>query len=260
MNTQNMNEPILSAHDIAIYVSGEGPPLAMLHGFTQTASSWSPVIRHMQKTHKCIAVDMPGHGQSPVPQRSLPECARDIAHTVGRATYVGYSFGARVALHIALLYPEAVERLVLVSATAGIEDDAQRAERRHDDEMLAEYIHEVGINRFINEWLEQPLFAGLPPEFARAEERKQNFPEDLADSLRFAGTGTQEPLWEQLPNITVPVLLVAGKQDTKFVALAERMDSLLPNSTLTIFDDVGHTVHLEDVHGFCTHLEKWLSA
>jgi 2-succinyl-6-hydroxy-2,4-cyclohexadiene-1-carboxylate synthase len=254
-----MTEPTLSEYAIAAYTYGQGPRLSLLHGFTQTASSWNPVIRELSRAFTCVAVDMPGHGNSPNAQRSLEQCAHDISHTVGPATYVGYSFGARVALHVALLYPHLCERLVLVSGTAGIEDESDRAERRHDDELLGEYILETGMNRFINEWLSQPLFASLPPEFAYIDERKQNLPEDMADSLRFAGTGTQEPLWSQLSQLAMPVLLVAGENDAKFTAIAERMHSLIPTSTLEIIENVGHTVQLEDTREFSDRLRHWLS-
>lgn len=254
-----MTEAFSHDHNIATYTHGDGPRLAFLHGFTQTASSWNPVIRELSREYSCIAVDMPGHGNSPDAPRSLSQCAHDIAHTVGTATYVGYSFGARVALHIALAFPHLCERLVLISGTAGIENDDERAERRHDDELLGEYIMETGMNRFINEWLSQPMFAGLPPEFAYIDERKQNLPEDMADSLRYAGTGTQEPLWAQLHQLSMPVLIVSGRNDTKFTALAERMHSLIPLSTLEVLDNVGHTVQLEDVREFANRLRHWLS-
>lgn len=253
-----MSEPIHSDYAIASYEYGSGERIALLHGFTQTASSWSPVVRDLQRNYTCITVDLPGHGNSPYPERSVAQCATDIAHSVGKATYVGYSFGARIALHIAVQHPELVERLVLISGTPGIEDVAERQARRQDDEMLGEYIHEAGMNRFINEWLRQPMFAGLPPEFARADERKENLPEDMADSLRYAGVGTQEPLWDQLANLTMPVLLVVGENDTKFVQIAERMHALIPNSTLQVYENVGHTVHLENMYEFGERLRTWL--
>lgn len=255
-----MSEPIQSDYAIAMYESGSGDRIAMLHGFTQTATSWSPVVRDLQRHYTCIAVDMPGHGNSPYPQRSVEQCAHDIAHSVGKATYIGYSFGARVALHIAVMYPQFVERLVLISGTPGIEDETERAERRRDDEMLGEYIHESGMNKFINEWLKQPMFAGLPTEYARVDERKQNLPEDMADSLRYAGVGTQEPLWNRLAELEMPVLLVAGRNDKKFVDIATRMHDKIPHSTLEIFDNVGHTVHLEDVFEFDDRLRDWLES
>jgi 2-succinyl-6-hydroxy-2,4-cyclohexadiene-1-carboxylate synthase len=253
-----MTQPVFSDYAIATYSYGEGPRLGLLHGFTQTASSWNPIIRELSSAFTCVAADMPGHGNLPDATRALPVCADDIVHSIGPATYVGYSFGARIALHIALQHPQLCERLVLISGTAGIEDDNARAERRQDDELLGEYIQEMGMNRFINEWLSQPLFVGLPPEFAYIEERKQNLPEDMADSLRYAGTGTQEPLWSRLSELTMPVLLVAGRNDTKFSALAQRMHSLIPSSTLEILDNVGHTAHLEDVREFSRRLQHWL--
>ena len=77
------------------------------------------------------------------------------------------------------------------------------------------------------------------------DDRRRNTAGGLASSLRLAGTGTQEPLWDRLPALTMPVLLVAGALDAKFVAAAERMAGLIPHVTLAVVDGAGHTVHLE---------------
>jgi 2-succinyl-5-enolpyruvyl-6-hydroxy-3-cyclohexene-1-carboxylate synthase/2-succinyl-6-hydroxy-2,4-cyclohexadiene-1-carboxylate synthase len=82
----------------------------------------------------------------------------------------------------------------------------------------------------------------------------------LASSLRLAGTGTQAPLWDRLPALTMPVLLVAGALDAKFVAAAERMAGLLPRPTLAVIEDAGHSVHLERPDRLLAILEPWLAA
>src|SRR5690606_23536537 len=117
-----------------------------------------------------------------------------LGDAAGPATYVGYSMGGRLALHLALARPDLVRRLVLIGATGGIDDEDDRAARRAADERLAAHLEQVGVATFVDEWLAQPLFAGLSPTAAARDERLANTAEGLASSLRLAGTGTQEPL------------------------------------------------------------------
>jgi 2-succinyl-6-hydroxy-2,4-cyclohexadiene-1-carboxylate synthase len=166
--------------------------------------------------------------------------------------------GGRLALHLAVARPDLVERLVLVSATPGIEGDDERAARRHADDALAAAIERDGVDAFLTRWLAQPLFTTLPPAAAQQADRRRNSPTGLASSLRLAGTGTQAPLWDALPALTMPVLVVAGALDDKFAAIAERMAAALPDAMLAIVDGAGHTVHLEQPDAFVDLLERWL--
>src|SRR5690606_19116726 len=119
--------------------------------------------------------------------------------------------------------PDAVRGLVLVSATGGIDDDAERTARRRSDDALADRIEAIGVDAFLDEWLAQPLFATLDEAAAGREERRANTAAGLASSLRLAGSGTQMPLWDRLRTLDVPTLVVAGALDPKFVALGERL-------------------------------------
>ncbi len=113
---------------------------------------------------------------------------------------------------------------------------------------------------FVDEWLSLPLFAGLPPERAHRRERLDNTAEGLASSLRLAGTGTQVPLWDRLAELTMPVLVVAGAEDAKFAALAERLAATIgPQAELVVVPGAGHTVHLEQPEAFLAVLEPWLA-
>jgi 2-succinyl-6-hydroxy-2,4-cyclohexadiene-1-carboxylate synthase len=160
--------------------------------------------------------------------------------------------GARFCLHLALAGPALVERLVLVSGTAGIDDVGERAARRAADEALADGIERDGVDAFLDRWLAQPLFAHqaerVDPDRQAADrrERRRNTPSGLASSLRLAGTGTQSPLWGRLAELTMPVTLIAGADDPKFVALAGRLaDAIGSSARLHIVPNAGHAAHLE---------------
>ena len=235
--------------------------LVLVHGFTQTSACWSPVDADLSADHDLVLVDAPGHGASAAVELDLWDAGRAVVDAGGAGTYVGYSMGGRICLHAALARPDRVTRLVLVSATGGLDDPDERAARRAADERLADHVLEVGVPVFVDEWLAQPMFAGLSPEAQHRRARLANTAPGLASSLRLAGTGTQEPLWDRLANLTMPVWVVAGARDTKFTALAERLASTIgPNATLAIIGDAGHTVHLEQPAAFLTNLRAWLAA
>jgi 2-succinyl-6-hydroxy-2,4-cyclohexadiene-1-carboxylate synthase len=234
----------------------------LAHGFTQTAQSWSLVQQLLRSRgfDDSKAIDLPGHGSASDVRADLWGSADHLVAAGGRTTYIGYSMGGRVSLHAALAHPHVVERLVLIGATAGIDNADARAQRRTDDQLLADRIETIGVEAFIDEWLQNPLFAGLTPNQSLREDRLRNTADGLASSLRLAGTGTQAPLWDRLIEISCPVLLLVGQHDQKFRATAERMATALPNAELRAIDDAGHSVHLEQPERTVDALADWLSA
>lgn len=236
--------------------------IVLAHGFTQTARSWDTVadlVRERIPDADIVAVDMPGHGSAAEIDADLWQSADRLVEIGGPATYVGYSMGGRVALHAALAHPERVESLVLIGATAGIDDAAEREARRVADELLADHITQVGVERFIDEWLATPLFARLTASNDQRTDRLRNTAEGLAASLRSTGTGTQEPLWERLGEVEIPVLVLAGQDDAKFSELGTRLVSLLPRAELVTIPDAGHGVHLEEPSHTADVIADWLA-
>lgn len=238
-----------------------GDRLVLVHGFTQTGRCWGDFADDLSRDHELVLVDAPGHGGSTGVEADLPTGALLVGEAGGPATYVGYSMGGRLALHLALARPDLVQRLVLIGATGGIDGDDERAARRAADDALADHVLEVGVAAFLDEWLAQPLFAGLTPAAAAREERLVNTAAGLASSLRLAGTGTQVPLWERLSAIEVPVLVLAGVDDAKFSAIAGRLArSIGPNATVALVPRSGHTAQLENPADTASIIRRWLRA
>jgi 2-succinyl-6-hydroxy-2,4-cyclohexadiene-1-carboxylate synthase len=239
---------------------GRGPRFVVVHGFAQNRNCWGPIATDLARDHEVVRVDAPGHGGSSTYHAGLRTGARLIAEQGGRAIYLGYSMGARFVLHLALANPELVQRLVLVGGTAGIDDDIARAERKRNDDALADRLEREGLDPFLDAWLAQPLFAGLTDEMQFRAERRENTVEGLAESLRQAGTGSQDPLWARLHRIDMPALIVAGRDDTKFSAEASRMvESIGSNATLALIEGAGHAAHLEQPDQFLATLRAWLA-
>ncbi|MGH9245352.1 MAG: alpha/beta fold hydrolase [Acidimicrobiales bacterium] len=240
-------------------VGGSGPRLVLVHGFAQNRNCWGPIATDLERDHEVVRVDAPGHGQSSEFYAGLRTGARLIADQGGPATYLGYSMGARFVLHVALSLPELVHGLVLVGGTAGIDDPAARAERARQDELMADRLERDGLEAFLDAWLAQSLFAGLSEPMQFRKERLENTVDGLAESLRQAGTGVQDPLWDRLPRLAMPALVVAGENDAKFAAEARRLaDSIGANAELHPVPDAGHAAHLERPAEFLAGLRTWL--
>jgi 2-succinyl-6-hydroxy-2,4-cyclohexadiene-1-carboxylate synthase len=232
---------------------GTGPRVLMAHGFTQTGRVWGSMDENLTRDHQIVLVDMPGHGASSGVSSTLVDGALQLARVGGRATYLGYSMGARFCLHLALACPAAVDGLVLISGTAGIDDRSERLERQRADAAMASELDPLEdraevlpVETFLGRWMSAPMFAGVGPEADGLDERRRNTGPGLASSLRRAGTGTQLPLWDKVDRLTMPVLVVTGGLDEKFTALGRRMaDAIGANASHVVVPGTGHAPHLQ---------------
>lgn len=239
---------------------GAGPPIVLVHGFTQTRNCWGPIATDLQSDHLVVRVDAPGHGMSSEVMAGLRGGGRMIADQGGRATYLGYSMGGRFLIHLALANPELVDGLVLLGATAGIEDPEERAERAAADEAMGRRIREMGMLEFVRWWVANPMFSGIPTERQFLMERMENTVEGLENSVVQAGTGNQDPTWHALHRLEMPVLVMAGADDAKYAALAGRMaETIGDNATVELVPGAGHAAHLEQPEAFLGLLRPWLA-
>lgn len=243
-----------------VEVAGSGPAIVLLHGFTGSAAGWGRFGELLRERLTTVAVDIAGHGQSDKPDGiahyRMPQVAADLVTAVGMAGYercawLGYSMGGRTALHVAAAFPAAVERLLLIGASAGIADAESRAARVADDERLAQRIIDEGVPAFVDYWESIPLFASQErlPEETRAAIRRGRLacdPAGLANSLRGMGTGAQEPLHVRLGELQMPVLAMAGELDTRFAGIAHELAAAVPRGRSAIAPGAGHAAQIEN--------------
>ncbi len=247
-----------------VELRGSGPPLVLLHGFTQTGRLWGRFGQRLAESFTLVALDLPGHAGSDAVRADLPATARLVADAardaVGDApcTLLGYSLGARVALHVLTEGSLPVSRAVLIGATGGIEDPDARVRRRQADDARADELEKSGdVGDFLDSWLRGPLFARLAAG-AEPDERLRNSAAGLASSLRLCGTGTQEPLWDAVRALPCPVLTLAGTDDTRFAGHAIRIATLVPSGVATLIPAGGHAVHLAQPDHAGRIVEHWL--
>jgi 2-succinyl-6-hydroxy-2,4-cyclohexadiene-1-carboxylate synthase len=214
------------------------PKVVLVPGFTQTASSWNGVREVVDQSCDVVAVDVPI-------RETFAATADAIAARGRRAVYVGYSMGGRLCLRLALDHPQLVRGLVLVSATPGIVDDDARAARVASDEELARSVERDGVDAFLERWLDQPLFATVPPDAPGLAERLLLPPRHLKHCLRVLGTGVMEPMWTRLGELTMPVALVTGSLDQKYDTIALQMLERIAAPVAHVRLEGGHALPLE---------------
>jgi 2-succinyl-6-hydroxy-2,4-cyclohexadiene-1-carboxylate synthase len=212
--------------------------MVLVPGFTQTAAVWDDVRAALPPEITSVALDLPDG-------LDFAATAAALGDAGGPAVYVGYSLGGRLCLQLAVDRPDLVEGLVLVSATAGIADDAARVARRAADDELARRVEHDGADAFLEHWLAQPLFATLPATPAvRTARLGAGAEARIAHQLRALGQGVQAPLWDELEELDVPVALVTGASDAKYDAIADEMFERI-DDCMHVTLDGGHSLPLE---------------
>jgi 2-succinyl-6-hydroxy-2,4-cyclohexadiene-1-carboxylate synthase len=227
------------------------PPLLMLHGFLGCGQDFSAVAP--TTSHYCLLPDLPGHGGSlEVRDCSIGGAARAVVkllneRAIDQTAIYGYSMGGRLALYLAVHWPDRFPKVILESASPGLETDIERRVRIGCDRQWIDLI-EQDFPTFLAQWYAQPLFANLVKQPGWHEVYKRrlgNEPNGVARSLASMGLGQQPSLWEALPKLRSRVTLLVGEQDEKFVEINRRMEGLIPGARLTIAP-AGHTVHMEN--------------
>ncbi len=268
----------LSVRVVERLTDGTALPVLLLHGFTGSVGAWGEeLLEGIAATgRRVVAVDLLGHGRSDVPaepsryamERQLDDL-EEVLDALGleRAVWAGYSMGARLALGGAVLRPRRVAALVLESGSPGLATGPERRARRAADEALAARLEEAepeAMTRFVDEWMEQPLFETqrrLPADVRKRQRRRRlaAHPRGLAGALRGLGTGAQPSLWERLPEVEVPALLLTGRLDVNFEAVADRMAERMSAPVRASVPDAGHAVHLERPRSWLARVKAFLA-
>jgi 2-succinyl-6-hydroxy-2,4-cyclohexadiene-1-carboxylate synthase len=199
--------------------------LVYLHGFTGQGGDWPGAT----------APNLPGHAGRPIPEHyTLWQAADDLAAELPDTfDLVGYSMGARLALHLTLSHPHRVKRLVLIGAAIHVPDPAARVA---EDEVWARKI-EADLDAFWQEWDARPIFSGRK----RTSYPAHN-PRDLARAMRAFSAGRQDDLRGRLGEIQVPTLWLAGERDAKFVHIAHESASACRRGQAATVLGCGHDV------------------
>ena len=250
-----------------------GPPLLFVHGFLGEAADWDRLRALLAPDVAGECFELPGHGAAPTVAGTPADWFPDAANRLRTAcsilpappVVVGYSMGGRVALYTAVRYPTAASGLVLLGADPGLDHEAAREGRRARDETLAGNLaaagDETAFAAWLRRWYATPLFGGLNqhPAFAALLRRRlRQRPDALAAALLGLSVSRQPSLWDALPALPLPALFIAGAEDAKYCAVADRVAALGPQWRTAICPGAAHAVHVEQPQAVAALIRTFL--
>lgn len=246
--------------------SPNGNPLIFIHGFPFNKKMWKKQLSALKETHRCIAYDVRGHGESErgVAQFSIPQFADDLfffmdALKIEKALIVGLSMGGYIALHAIEKQPGRIAGLVLCDTQCAADSDEAREKRKK----TIAFIQKNGLAVYAEESLKN-LFA--PASFTTKKDEvtfiKNTILKTPAENICFTlqALADRKETCSSLPQIKVPVYILVGKED-KITSpeVARKMQALINDSSLHIIEGAGHLSNLENPEEFNKQLKTFLT-
>jgi 2-succinyl-6-hydroxy-2,4-cyclohexadiene-1-carboxylate synthase len=236
--------------------------LVLLHGFTGAPASFDELVALLRARASGLRVQRPailGHGASALGTETFEDELGRLAADIRTAGFAGahlcgYSLGARLALGLIAREPGLFSGATLIGVHPGLTSASEREERRLSDERWCRLLEEQGLEAFVRAWEDQPTFASqssLGEPRARAALARQRAlrgsqdARELARSLRVLGLAEMPDYGPALHAVTIPLTLVVGTQDAKFLALAQRITRQVSSLRLEVVAGAGHNVVLE---------------
>jgi pimeloyl-ACP methyl ester carboxylesterase len=244
-------------NDTLSYVeAGKGLAIVLLHGFCEDKSIWDYYIQKLSADYHVIAPDLPGFGES-YPEfaeavsieyyaRRVHELLEVALPSEQRVTFIGHSLGGYVALAFAELYPERINGFGLFHSTAFADND----EKKQSRDKVAQYIQDKGVPAFTDNFVEPLFYAGnrvrLKNEIEKVKDRARLTSKDGAVAATLAMKERVDRS-AVLKESKVPVLFIAGKQDTSIPLEKSREQFYFPaKSLICLLDNVGHMGMIEE--------------
>ncbi|WP_353931135.1 2-succinyl-6-hydroxy-2,4-cyclohexadiene-1-carboxylate synthase [Okeanomitos corallinicola TIOX110] len=249
------------------------PVILFLHGFMGNIYEFDEPIKLLGNDFSFLTLDLPGHGKTQV--LAGDECykientAQGIINLLDQLEIqtcylVGYSMGGRLGLYLTLHFPERFIKVILESASPGLQNNAERLARIKTDyqitRKLIRMIDPGEFQLFLDYWYNQAIFGNLknhPGYQNMLANRLGNNPLLLGKSLQFLGTGYQSSLWDEFKENQVPLLLLVGEYDEKFIRINKVMSHINETAKIQIIHQAGHNVHLENTSVFVENLRKF---
>jgi pimeloyl-ACP methyl ester carboxylesterase len=251
-----MHMPVLDRDGVGIYYEahGDGLPILLSHGYSATCRMWDGQIAVLRDRFRVIVWDMRGHGQSDVPADpaaySEPATVADMAALLhacdaGDAVIAGLSLGGYMSLAFHLHHPSQVRALMLFDTGPGFRNDQAREAWNARSRSRADELDARGFAAL-----------GGSDEVHMSRHRSAA---GLAGAARGMLTQQDDAVIRSLETIRVPTLVLAGANDTNFLAATDYMAAKIAGATKVIIPDAGHASNLHQPAAFNRAVEAFLA-
>jgi pimeloyl-ACP methyl ester carboxylesterase len=249
-----------------------GKPVLLIHGYTDNSRDWIPLVPHLGKNLRVIAVDIRGHGQSSKPEccYALIDFAYDIkllldALHIERADVVGHSLGSMITQYFAEFWPERTGKVVLISSTAGappgkkhatLAGQSARESFRAQVSKLTDPLDPE--SDFMRWWYASPT--PVDEEFLRRQRRDAAaIPVKVWLAVLDQGVNTSD-LRSTLPALKAPTLLIWGAKDFIFKAPDRAgLRAALPAAKVIVYPEYGHNPFWENPEQVARDINAFLA-
>lgn len=269
----------LHGHRVIYRAAGEGPPVVLVHGMVNSSRHWREVALRLARTHRVIAPDLIGHGDSATPRGDYSIGAhaaviRDLltALDIPRATFVGHSLGGGIAMQFFWQFPERVERLVLVSS-GGLGQEVSPLLRGIALPGASALIWAAAHPRVLS------ALDGFADRLGRGGSKRGTYVRAVVRAMRpLEQAGGRTAFVQTLRSVIdvrgqrvsatdrlyllgpVPTMVVWGERDNTIpIEHGRQAHELIPNSRFESLPRAAHFPHLEDPEGLSAVLADFLS-
>lgn len=271
--SRHLHRVELPGSEVAYAEIGEGEPIVFIHGISGCWQNWLENLPHFGRTHRAIALDLPGFSASPMPSWpiDMPAYGRlihDFCEKLGveNATLVGNSMGGFIATEAVTATPGRFDRLVLVSA-AGILNTWNPEERavitayawKQLGGRIADSGHWLVSHRRARDafWSAFVRYPGRLEKDLLLEQMRGGHCPGFGEALHAA---IRHDIREKLGEIEMPTMLVWGQSDRVIpMSAALSYHRRIPHSRLEIFERTGHVPQLERPARFNLVLDEFLA-
>jgi 2-succinyl-6-hydroxy-2,4-cyclohexadiene-1-carboxylate synthase len=240
----------LSRHEFG---SPAAPCGLWVHGFMGTGQQGAELQTGLGPEFRLRCPDLPGHGNTPVADRTLGGTLNHLAELAADCTWAGgYSMGGRLLMMAAAKHPGAFRHLVIESASLGYPSPNERARRREVDRLRGEKLISMGLSAFREEWYRMEMWGGWTPSSPAGGDEHE-----LAAALTLFSTGNQPDMRLWLSTTTCRVLWLAGSRDPVYVEQSRWLERHTRHSPVLL--DAGHNLHQQQLRSWANALRQFLS-
>ena len=249
----------------------ENQPILFLHGFMGDSNDWDSFAEKFSTKFYCIALDLCGHGNTECDEfqdYTFEKTSQAIISLldelkIQKTHVIGYSMGGRFGFYLITHYQKYFSKAILESASPGLKSKEEKIEREQKDMMLARRMHMQPFEQFLDDFYNMDIFISMDKSSEKyksmLKHKSENNIEQLALSLKYAGTGVMPSVWDKLPTIETDTLLITGSLDTKYSQLAKEIKKTNSKISYEIIDQASHNVHFEQEEKFFNIVLKFLT-